>query len=277
MSDHKVSRTALGAAYLRAAHQLLDAQPLILDDPVVVSLLGPAALQRINDTTDQYRTAEMLALRAHVVLRSRFAEDRLAAAVLRGIKQYIILGAGFDTFALRQPPWARVLKILEVDQPGTQAMKRSHLAAADLLMPENAGFASIDLEHESLRDGLLRYHVLMDEPTFFSWLGVTMYLQEDAIHAVLRSVATFPAGSEMVLTFAPSPDDSPSSVARRVASIGEPWVSYFEPEALEAGLRSAGFSRVEFLSPAEAEARYFRQRPADLPVPKRTNILTAVL
>ena len=277
MSDHKASRTALGTAYLRAAHQLLDAQPRILDDPVALSLLGPAALQRINDTTDQYRTPEMLALRAHVVLRSRFAEDRLAAAVLRGIKQYIILGAGFDTFALRQPPWARALKILEVDQPGTQAMKHSHLAAADLAMPENAGFASIDLEGESLRHGLLRYHVLVDEPTFISWLGVTMYLKQDAIDAVLRSIATFPAGSEMVLTFAPSRDDSPSSVARRAASLGEPWVSYFEPEELEARLRSAGFSKVEFLSPAEAEARYFRQRPADLPVPKRTNILSAVL
>jgi methyltransferase (TIGR00027 family) len=277
MSDHRASRTALGTAYLRAAHQLLDAQPRILDDPVALPLLGPAALQRINDSMDQYRTPEMLALRAHVVLRARFAEDRLAAAVLRGIKQYIILGAGFDTFALRQPPWARALKILEVDHPGTQAMKRSCLAAADLAMPENAGFASIDLEQESLHDGLLKHHVLVDEPTFFSWLGVTMYLKEDAIDAVLRSVATFPAGSEIVLTFASPPDDSPSSLARRAASLGEPWLSYFEPEMLEARLRSAGFPKVEFLSPAEVEARYFRQRPADLPVPKRTNILSALL
>jgi methyltransferase (TIGR00027 family) len=275
--DHKASRTALGTAYLRAAHQLLDAQPRILEDPVALPLLGPAASQRINDGTDQYRTPEMLALRAHVVLRSRFAEDRLAVAVLRGIKQYVILGAGFDTFPLRQPPWARALKILEVDHPATQAMKRSRLAAADLAMPENAGFASIDLEDESLRHGLLRYHVSVEQPTFFSWLGVTMYLKEDAIDAVLRSVATFPAGSEMVLTFAPSPNDSSSSLARRVASLGEPWVSYFESEALEAKLRSTGFSKVEFLSPAEAEVRYFRQRPADLPVPKRTNVLSAVV
>jgi methyltransferase (TIGR00027 family) len=256
---------------------LLDAQPRILEDPVALPLLGPAASQRINDGTDQYRTPEMLALRAHVVLRSRFAEDRLAVAVLRGIKQYVILGAGFDTFPLRQPPWARALKILEVDHPATQAMKRSRLAAADLAMPENAGFASIDLEDESLRHGLLRYHVSVEQPTFFSWLGVTMYLKEDAIDAVLRSVATFPAGSEMVLTFAPSPNDSSSSLARRVASLGEPWVSYFESEALEAKLRSTGFSKVEFLSPAEAEVRYFRQRPADLPVPKRTNVLSAVV
>jgi methyltransferase (TIGR00027 family) len=276
MSDHKASHTALGTAYMRAAHQLFETQPRILEDPVAVSLLGPTALQRIQDTADHYQTPERLALRAHVVLRARFAEDRLSAAVLRGITQYVILGAGFDTFALRQPPWARALKILEIDHPGTQAMKRSHLAAAGLSMPENTDFANIDFERESLRDGLLRYHVSMEEPTFFSWLGVTMYLREAAIDAVLHSVAQFPTGSEIVLTFAP-PGDSPSPLAERAASLGEPWVSYFEPDALEAKLRGAGFSEVEFLSPAEAEARYFRQRPADLPIPRRTNILCAVL
>jgi len=276
LSDHKSSRTALGAAYLRAAHQLFESPPLILDDPVALSLLGPVAVQRIKDTADYYRTPEGLALRAHVVLRSRFAEDRLAAAAHRGTTQYVILGAGFDTFVLRQPPWARVLKIIEVDHPGTQALKRSLLAAAGLATPENAVFANIDFEHESLRDGLLKFGVSMDETTFFSWLGVTAYLKEAAIDTVLRWVATFPSGSEIALTFTRPPGDSPSPLARRAASLGEPWTSYFEPAALEAKLRGSGFSKVEFLSPAEAEARYFRQRPADLPVPKRTNIVCAV-
>jgi O-methyltransferase involved in polyketide biosynthesis len=113
----------------------------------------------------------------------------------------------------------------------------------------------------------------MDKPTFFSWLGVTMYLKEDAIDAVLRSVAIFPAESEIVLTFLTQSSDSPSPLAQSVANLGEPWVSCFEPDALEAKLRSVGFSTVEFLSPAEAEARYFLQRPKDLPVPKKINIL----
>ncbi len=277
MSDRNASRTALGTAYMRAAHQLLDAPPQILDDPLTVLLLGPAALERITNAANSYQTPQRRALRAHVVLRSRFAEDRLAAAVLRGVTQYVVLGAGFETFALRQPAWARSLKILEVDHSGTQDMKRSQLAAAGLTMPENADFADIDFEHESLRDGLLRCHVSLDEPTFFSWLGVTMYLKEDAIDAVLRSVATFPAGSEIVLTFAPPPGDSPSPLDQRATDLGEPWVSYFEPDAIEAKLRDAGFSNVEFLSPAEAEVRYFRQRPKDLPVPKRTNLVCAVL
>ena len=159
MSDHKTSRTALGTAHLRAAHQLFETQPRILDDPVALSLLGPVALQRIKDTADHYRTPEGLALRAHVVLRSRFTEDRLAAAVSRGITQYVILGAGFDTFALRQPAWAKNIKIIEVDHAGTQTMKRSYIAAAGLAMPENAVFADINFENESLHDGLLRYSV----------------------------------------------------------------------------------------------------------------------
>ena len=276
MDDHKVSRTAIGTAYLRAAHQLFETPPRILDDPVALSLLGPLASQRIKDAADYYQAPERRALRAHVVLRSRFAEDRLAAAVLRGITQYVILGAGFDTFVLRQPPWAQALKILEVDHPATQDRKRSLLAAAGLALPTNAAFAGIDLEHESVLGGLLRHRLMMDEPTFFSWLGVTMYLKEDAIDAVLRYAAAFPPGSEIVLTFAPPAGGSPSPVAQHAARFGEPWVSYFEPDGLGAKLLGAGFSKVEPLSPAEAEARYFRQRPGDLPVPKRTNILCAV-
>ena len=276
MSDYKASHTALGTAYLRAAHQLLDAQPLLFDDPVALPLLGLEGLKLIQDTADNYQTPEMLALRAHVVLRSRFTEDRLAAAVSRGITQYVILGAGFDTFALRQPAWAKNIKIIEVDHAGTQTMKRSYIAAAGLAMPENAVFADINFENESFHDGLFRYSVSMKEPSFFSWLGVTMYLKEDAIDAVLRSVAMFPADSEIVLTFVQPPGDSPSPLAQRVANLGEPWVSCFAPYALKAKLLGVGFSKVEFLSPAETETRYFRQRPKDLPVPKKINILCAV-
>jgi methyltransferase (TIGR00027 family) len=276
MSDYKASHTALGTAYLRAAHQLLDAQPLLFDDPVALPLLGLEGLKLIQDTADNYQTPEMLALRAHVVLRSRFTEDRLAAAVSRGITQYVILGAGFDTFALRQPAWAKNIKIIEVDHAGTQTMKRSYIAAAGLAMPENAVFADINFENESFHDGLFRYSVSMKEPSFFSWLGVTMYLKEDAIDAVLRSVAMFPADSEIVLTFVQPPGDSLSPLAQRVANLGEPWVSCFAPYALKAKLLGVGFSKVKFLSPAEAEAWYFRQRPKDLPVPKKINILCAV-
>jgi methyltransferase (TIGR00027 family) len=279
LSDRQASRTALATASLRAAHQLLDGEPRILDDPIAVPLLGEDAARQIRETADRYRTPAASALRSHLVLRARFAEDRLEAAVQRGVTQYVILGAGFDTFALRQPAWARRLKIVEVDHPGTQAAKRSRIAAAGLQIPANASFAQVDFERESLRDGLARQGVSLQEPTFFSWLGVTMYLARAAVDAVLRSIAAFPAGSEIVLTFLPPPPpesaaeaDRIAELAQHVAGIGEPFVSYFEPQALETMLLEAGFARVEFLSPEEARARYYAQRPTDLPPPRRSGI-----
>jgi methyltransferase (TIGR00027 family) len=193
----------------------------------------------------------------------------------RGARQYVILGAGFDTFALRQPFWAKALRIVEVDHAATQKMKRSRIEAAGLAMPKNTSFAAIDFERESLREGLKKNSVPLDKPTFFSWLGVTMYLDEDAIDAVLRAVAAFPAGSEIVLTFA-QPGGPSDQFSQRSATLGEPWISYLEPDEMEKKLRGAGFSAVEFLAPSEAEARYFRDRPPDLPVPKRTSIVSAM-
>jgi methyltransferase (TIGR00027 family) len=277
MSDNKASFTALATAYMRAAHQLLEAKPLLFDDPVALPLLGSEASKNIHDTKDHYQTPEVLALRTRIILRSRFTEDRLAAAFSSGIRQYIILGAGFDTFALRQPSWAKELKIVEVDHSGTQALKRSYIDTARLTIPGNVLFADINFEHESLHEGLSRYNVSIDKPAFFSWLGVMMYLKEDAIDDVLHSVAMFPAGSEIVLTFVRPPGDVPSIIAQSVTNLGEPWLSHFEPDEIEAKLLySAGFSKVEFLTPAEAETRYFRSRPGDLPVPPQTNILSAI-
>jgi len=277
--NQAASQTALGTAYLRAVHQLLDGDPKLLDDPVAVPLLGPDTLARIQANLDSYRTQIAEALRAHVVLRSRFAEDRLAEAVGRGVTQYILLGAGLDTFAFRQPAWAQSLRILEVDHVQTQLLKRQLIDAADLSAPANVSYLSVDFERESLQEGLLRHDVALDEPTFFSWLGVTMYLHEPAIDAVLRFVASFPAGSEIVLTFSQPPDEKSDSgsawVAARTAAMNEPMVSFFTPAAMEIKLRRAGFTSIDFLSPKESEIRYFSQRPLDLPVPKRTAIVAA--
>jgi methyltransferase (TIGR00027 family) len=273
MSQKAASRTALATAHMHAAHQLLDPPPRILEDPAAVAVLGPDAEQRILELAERAQTPEGRALRAHMVLRSRFAEDRLAAAVDRGVTQYVILGAGFDTFAVRQPPWARSLRILEVDHAGTQDLKRAHLAAAGLVVPPNAGFATIDFERESLRDGLLRQGISPAARTFFSWLGVTMYLQKSAIDAVLRSVAQFPAGSEIVLTFA-SASNTPRPIAERAAHAGEPWLSFFEPAEMRDELLAAGFTTVELLTPAVAQERYFRQG-SSLPTPQRTTIVAA--
>ncbi|MGA2178531.1 MAG: class I SAM-dependent methyltransferase [Verrucomicrobiota bacterium] len=283
MNNQKASRTALATAYLRAAHQLLDAAPKILDDPIAARLLGEDASQKIREFAERYRNPEAAALRSHVVLRSRFAEDRLADAVRRGISQYVILGAGFDTFAFRQPDWAKSLKIFEIDHPDTQSVKRSFLTKASLDLPANVRFAQIDFEHESLLEGLCRYHVSLEEPTFFSWLGVTMYLNEASIDAALKSMAAYPSGSEVVLTFKQpiakttrKAAEAAQKLAENVASVGEPFVSFFEPDAMEAKLTSAGFSKVEFLDLGAAGTRYFALRPADLPKPKHINIVSGI-
>lgn len=275
--NQAASQTALGTAYLRAAHQVLDGEPKLLDDPVAVTLLGPDALGRIQMNADAYRKPVAETLRAHVVLRSRFAEDRLAEAMNRGVTQYILLGAGLDTFAFRQPPWAHSLRILEVDHPQTQLLKRQLMDAADLPTPPNVSYLHLDFERESLQESLLRHGVSPEEPTFFSWLGVTMYLQESAIDTVLRFVAGFPAGSEIVLTFSQPLERSEVTgrIAAKTAALHEPMVSFFTPAAMEVKLRRSGFGGIDFLSPKEAEIRYFSQRPQDLPVPKRTAIVAA--
>ena len=284
MNYQEASRTALATAYLRAAHQLLDAAPKILDNPIAVRLLGEDASRKIRESADRYRNPETQAMRSHVVLRSRFAEDRLAAAVQRGVSQYVILGAGFDTFAFRQPAWAKSLKIFEIDHSSTQSVKRSFITKARLDLAANVSFAQIDFEHESLLEGLCRHHVSMEEPAFFSWLGVTVYLKEAAIDAALKSMAAYPSGSEVVLTFKQPPvktagraAEAARKLADNVASVGEPFVSFFEPRAMEAKLLNAGFGKVAFLDLETADAQYFASRPADLPKPKHINIVSAVL
>jgi len=262
---------------MRAAHQLLDPPPRILDDPAILQLLGREAVERILEKPEELQSPARRGLRAHVVLRSRYAEDRLAAAAAaHSVSQYIILGAGLDTFAFRQPDWAKEIAIVEVDHEGTQRAKKELIRRAGLVLPANLAFAAIDFEHETLKEGLRRNGIPDDRPTFFSWLGVTMYLNEEAIDAVLRTVAEFPERSEIVLTFARS-DGPPSPFEELSSHVGETWVSHFTPGEMEGKLRGCGFSIVDFLSPEKANEVYFRGNGASLPPPRRTTIVSAVV
>jgi methyltransferase (TIGR00027 family) len=277
--DQSASRTALATAYLRAAHQILDAGPLILNDPVALILLGPDAEKRIRDAVNMYMAPEAKALRSHVVLRSRYAEDRLKSSIERGVSQYIIVGAGFDTFAIRQPAWAARLRIVEVDHPGTQHLKRTKISDARIPVPGNVVFAGINFEKESLEEGLIRNGVRNDETTFFSWLGVTMYLTEPAIESTLKCMAKYPSGSEAVITFRQQPSAQSSASSRMadlVSAAGEPFVSYFTPENFRRKLLDAGFIKVELLTPA-LSARYFHGGENSLPNPKRIGIASAIV
>jgi len=275
MQDQTASKTALATAYMRAAHQLLDDKPLLLSDPVALPLLGAHAAETIRGALARHQSPGGKALRAHVVLRARFTEDRLEEAAAKGVTRYIMIGAGFDSFALRQPSWAGTLKIVEVDHPATQSAKRERLAKAGLSEPENLIFAPADFEREELGEVLARCAIGPGEPAFFSWLGVTMYLEEAAIDTTLRAIAAFAPGSELTLTFTQPLDETSSTLAAVTSDLGEPFVSFFTPEEIEAKLRHTGFSGIDFLTPEKAEALYFTTLRNDLPVPKRTGILCA--
>jgi len=279
VQDQIASRTALATAYLRAAHQILDGESLILNDPVALILLGPDAENRIRDAADKYMTPEAKALRSHVVLRSRYTEDRLKSSIERGVNQYIIVGAGFDTFAVRQPAWATHLRIIEIDHPDTQHLKRKKISDSGIPVPSNVVFAGINFENESLEEGLIRNGIRIDEPTFFSWLGVTMYLTEQAIDSTLQCMAKYPSGSEAVITFrqeSSTQSSASSQLVERVSDAGEPFVSYFTPENFKDKLLKAGFIKVELLTPAHS-AQYFQSRNNSLPNPKKNSIASAIV
>jgi len=281
VTEHITSNTAQVVAVLRAAHLLLDAPPRILDDRVVLDLLPRSATEHVHAHPETFQSPAARALRSHVVVRSRFAEDRLADAFRRGVRQYVVLGAGYDSFAFRQPDWAGEVRIFEVDQPATQAAKRERLASAGIAVPDNVRLVPIDFEADTLAEGLSRGGVSLDQPVFFSWLGVTLYLTTDAVEATFRLVAGLPASSEIVFTFAQpltgARDESAlADMAARAAEGGEPWITFYHPHEMADLLGGMGFSRVEFLTPEETEARYFQGRTDELPVPRRVSIAAAV-
>jgi len=269
-----VSKTALGVGLLRAMHRIVDAQPWVIDDPVSLALFGAAARARAQSGSAWTTDAAKLALRGHVLVRSAFAEERLRAAVARGVRQCVILGAGYDTFAYRQPDWMDGVRVIEVDAPHTQADKRARLARAGITVPVNVTFAPVDFERTPLAAGLAAAGFDAGAPAFFSWLGVTMYLTRTAIEAVLRFVAGLPAGSEIAFTF--SPPGGSIALERRVAAVGEPLLTRIPSAEIDLLLRGLGFSGVTVLSAADSQ-RFLGERTDALRVPRAESIAAAIV
>jgi len=262
------SLTSWGAANLRAVHQILDGEPKLLRDPVIIRLLDPHWVDQVRKEADLYQQPGLMGLRSHIVLRSRYAEDRLAQAYARGIRQYLLLGAGLDTFAWRQPPGLEDLRIFEADHPATQSQKIQRLSASGITMPENLRFVPVDFETENLRTALQRSDFDFNLPVFISWLGVTVYLSMEAIDAVFNFVISLPPSSEMVFTFAQKrPIDAIHATAVRAAEVGEPWKTYIRPEELGWKLAKMGFSSLYVLPPEEARELYYTGREDGLPPP----------
>jgi methyltransferase (TIGR00027 family) len=274
-TERALSRTALGVAAMRAVHQIADGQPKILDDRLSERLLEVDGRDAIDRSVARASEPDGLALRTRVLLRSRFAEDRLAGALRRGVRQCVILGAGLDTFAYRQPDWAKPLTVFEIDQPASQRDKRRRLAAAGIAVPDNVRYAAIDFETTSLADGLRTAGVDFGVPTFFSCLGVLVYLTREAVDAVFQLVASFPRGSEIAFTFS-SAESLSSATATRAAQAGEPWRTTFAPAELTSMLGAMGFGNVHFLEATEASQTMGIRSDALRP-PRSSSIAAAIV
>jgi methyltransferase (TIGR00027 family) len=269
MDKERPSVTAEGAAAMRALHQLVDDEPKILDDPVAVRLVDTqgAFFRSRVELLEHLPPSTRLHFKAAFVMRSRYAEDCLAEAFGQGVRQYVVLGAGLDTFAYRQLSWANSLRIFEVDHPTTQQWKRRRLAEANIAVPRNVSFVSVDFDKVAVPIALSEAGLDFAASIFFSLLGVTQYLTETALDQTFRLILSAPSRSEIVFSFV-TPDailpTDDATVAReftaRFAAIGEPWLSRFLPDQLTSKLIGMGFSKVFYLTPEEANRRYFQNR-----------------
>ena len=258
MQTGQPSRTALGAAIHRAAHQTLEGGR-IFKDPMARTVLGPDADALISAFSADPAQRQM---RVFMAARSRFAEDSLERAVSRGVRQVVILGAGLDTFSLRNPHAQLGLRVFEVDHPATQAWKRTRLQEANLAIPAMLTFAPVDFTCQNLAQELAAAGFAADEPAFFCWLGVVPYLQREAISSILELIASLP-GAEVVFDYSEPLENyslerraNVTEIAARTAAIGEPWLSYFDPAELARDLRQHGFNELEDLGLGDIAVRY---------------------
>ncbi|MGA2505021.1 MAG: class I SAM-dependent methyltransferase [Anaerolineales bacterium] len=284
MKPNLPSLTAQRVAMSRAAHQLLEV-PRLFEDPIAVRIIGEQNSRNIISTPERYLKPSASYLRAFLVARSKYTEDALSKAVSQGMRQYVILGAGLDTFPYRNPFESQLLRVFEVDHPATQAWKRECLDAQGIPIPGSLRFVPVDFEKENLEDQIPKAGFNKKEASFFSWLGVTMYLPPESVLTMLKSIAKLAAeGSEVVFDYALSPTllsrrdlVSYQTRAARVAAAGEPWKSAFNPNQLAAELRTVGFTVLEDLDSAAINARYFEDRTDDFHVAGRAHLLRAAL
>jgi methyltransferase (TIGR00027 family) len=266
MIEAQPSKTALRVALRRAAHQLHDPKPLVFDDPLAVRILGPAFAEELKRTPDGDKRPFSAALRAFMVARARLAEDTLAHGVAtHGTQQYLVLGAGLDTFACRNPYPG--VQVYEVDFPATQAWKLQMLKGAGIEPPTSAHFVAVDFETDSLRARLKAAGFDPGLPTVTAWLGVVPYLTTEAFRATLRVLSSLAPGSAVVFDYSQPREVLPEreqlmldSMSARVAQAGEPFQLFFTPPRLAEELDWLGMAVVEDLSGAEITARYMASR-----------------
>lgn len=263
----------------RARHQLLDGGE-IFQDPLAFDILGPAHAARVraavegNGPRSRRKDAGSFsqAMRGALVVRSRIAEDTLREAVAGGATQYVLLGAGLDTFALRQPWPEGLRRVFEVDHPATQAWKQGLASQAGLALPPGAAYVPVDFEHQDFMAQLVAHGFDPQERTVFAWLGVTMYLPPAAVEATLARIGT-QAAPDSVLVFdyvrRPAPNEwgrrlGLALMGRRFRRMGEPWRCALRDAELHALLAAHGFDPAEVITPEVIRSTLLAHRPATL-------------
>jgi methyltransferase (TIGR00027 family) len=276
--------TAQGVALHRAAHQIID-EPRVFDDPMAVRVIGAEAASALKAAPQQYHVSHWAGvLRAFITARSRYTEDELGAAVKRGVRQYVILGAGLDTFAYRNPYPPEALRVFEVDHPSTQQWKRTRLEESGIVIPGSLKFVPVDFETRTLAEGLRMAKFDSDEPAFFSWLGVIQYLTKDAIFSTFQFIAGLKKGTCVLSDYiippsllSPQQRSVFDAIVNRAAMAGAPWITFFEPSSLTADLLALGFAQAEGMGPEEINARYFAGRKDNLSVGRFGHFMKATV
>ncbi len=261
------SRTAVVMAVARAAHRD-EPPPWVLDDDVSFALAGPDAVAVREELVARLSPDSLVAFTRWACVRARLPEDVTEEALESLVRQYVVLGAGLDTFAYRRTDLlSRGLRVFEVDHPATQEWKRERLRLLGIHPPSALVFAPVDFERQTLGSGLSAVGFDFSAPAVFSWLGVTMYLTCDAINATLSTVSRCARGTRIVLTYNLPKDalsgigaETDAALASFAADVGEPFVSLFLPAEIEELLRSHGFGDVDHFGPDEARATYFPGR-----------------
>ncbi len=257
--------TAVRVALWRALHVQVDPPPHVIEDEIGLRLAAPDGDWRLRPDMDAQATK---LFRTGIVARARFIEDLVVEQAARGVSQYIILGAGLDTFAQRRPEIASRLRVFEVDRPGAQAWKRQRLIELGFGIPEWQRLVPVDFESgASWLERLGAAGFDASRPAVVASTGVAMYLTKDAIAATLRQVATLAPGSALAMTFILPPELAEPEERSRVQAVeksarasGTPFLSFFAPAEMLALAREAGFRHSQHVSGADLTQRYFAGR-----------------
>jgi methyltransferase (TIGR00027 family) len=274
--------TAVRVALWRALHVQIDSLPHILEDEIGLQLVSPESNWRQRPDMHPQGTS---GYRAAIVARARYVEDLVLEQIRRGINQYVILGAGLDTFAQRRPEVAIDLNIFEVDQAGTQEWKRLRLIESGFSIPSRLRFVPVNLEAgEAWAEKLAASGFVLSQPAVIASTGVSMYLTKEANLMTLRQVASFFPGSVFAMTFLlplelihPEERSQHQKVYERARAAGTPFVSFFEPSEIMALAREAGFKNVSHISNKEMIQRYFANRNDGLRPSKGEEFLIATV